>query len=194
MSVSRKSIPAFVVVSFFFLTAFIWTNAASAANLDASSLKKAWTGVTWMEAHVDQVKKSPHFVRPLKSKVVLIWTPKRIVWKVVEPNQVEMVLEDGVSTGMPTGSMDNTRIAMLARLLEKIFTVDIEGLQREFDLTFGEHEVLAVPKMASAPVRRLQIKFDADLRPATVNVETGSDQTELTFRSLKLSRNPGGPR
>lgn len=176
------------------VASFSWiVDTAFGEPLNAERLKAVWKNVTAIEARMDQIKRGPHFTRPLNSKVALTWTPETTVWKVLEPNQATMVMSKGTSTGVPGAGPDNTQIAMIAELIEDIVTVDIEALQRRFTITFGENDLSAVAIGEISPVRNLKIAFDKGLMPSVMTIVTKAEETELRFRSIKTTKAKSAP-
>jgi hypothetical protein len=171
---------------------FVAPGFARADGLTRESLKAAYANVHMLSAEIEQTKSSPYLYKPLVSRIHLEYADGRVLWRILEPVRGEVIFDNGrISTDgtvtLPPEAAE--RMAPLMRLLQAVFSVDLAVIEKDFDLVISENSLEARPRPGSEVsfVKRLVFRFQPDLSPAQVTVETGDETTELKFLHFEIS-------
>jgi len=165
---------------------------AHAGWLTRESLRAAYANVQMLSAEIEQTKSSPYLYKPLVSRIHLEFAAGRVLWRILEPVHGELVFDNGkISTDgtvtLPPEAAE--RMAPVLRFFQAVFSVDLAVIEKDFDLVFSESslEARSRPGNEGAFVKRLVFRFQPDLSPAQVTVETGDETTELKFLHFAIS-------
>lgn len=166
--------------------------AAVAREVTPGALRAAYAEVQQVTAEIEQTKSSPFLFRPLVSRIHMEYGNGRVLWRVTEPVRGELVFDNGRVSGdsaAPLSSGAAEILAPLTRLFRAVFSFDFAALGQDFDLVFSANVLEARTRAGSelAFVKRLVFRFNPDLSPASVAVETGDETTELKFLRFETS-------
>lgn len=164
----------------------------SAQELTRESLQAAYAHVATSTAEIEQTKSSPYLFKPLVSRIHMEYGNGRVLWRVIEPVRGELVFDNGRISGdsaatLPPGAAE--RMAPLMRLFRAVCSFDFAALKQDFDLVFSANVLEARAHTGSelSFVKRLVFRFNPDLSPASVAVETADETTELKFLHFETS-------
>ena len=148
-----------------------------------SAILSIWMVVGSFVAQFTQLKQSPMFDTPQKSRGVLTYRePDYLRWEYVEPQPLVWELEGN------KGNMSR-QIKSMVMLIRESIKGDLEKAQNVFDLTVQDNVIVMVPKK-----KELKTVFESvrvTLKPATQiaecveMIETGGDKTIIYFTDIQ---------
>jgi hypothetical protein len=159
------------------------------------ALRARYGNVQQLTAEVTQRKEGKYWARPFQSRIRLRYTPERVVWETVSPVRSTVVLEGSTITITGPGGEKrdlrpgdgDPRMAGLVRFIRALLAFDLSGIERDFLLAYGEGSVVATPRPGSELqlFRSIRLRFDDQLDIASLELETDSENTTLTFEHVK---------
>jgi hypothetical protein len=172
--------------------------AGGPAPLTPEALRTHYAGVQSLTADVVQVKEGKYWARPLESRIRLQYAPSRVVWETLAPIRSTVVVSDaGIamtgSDGRPRDAgpvSSDPRFAAVVRFIRALFAVDLPAIERDFALSYAPGRLVAKPRPGSDVqlFREVRLDFDEALELKTVDLETATEQTHLTFSHVERSR------
>ena len=179
---------------------------AGPARLTPDALRARYSGIRSLSADVVQVKEGRFWVRPLESRIRLRYTPQRIVWETVSPVRSTVTIEgdrlvvsDAAGKTRELGALaGDPRVVALLRFIRSLIAVDLDALERDFTIRYGEGELVATPRDGS-PLRlfeSIRLRFDASDDLTGMELVTATGRTRLSFQKIERVPPPpsGGPR
>lgn len=168
--------------------------ASSPPLLTSEALQARFGGVTELSADVTQVKEGKFWARPMRSKIKLQWTPKKILWEALTPVHSRVTIEGGALTiTAPDGSSrtlggasGDPRFSALIGLLEAFLALDLPRIEKDFALEYDGLALIARPRPTTA-VRQftaIRFRFDEQLELRTLELESESEKTRLSFENI----------
>ncbi len=183
--------------------------AAGPARLTPDALRARYAGIRSLTADVVQVKEGKYWARPLESRIRLSYTPERIVWETLSPVRSTVTIQgdrlelaDASGKRRELGAMaGDPRVAALLGFLRALIAVDLEALDRDFTIRYGEGELVATPRDGSRLrlFERIRLRFDARDDLTEMELATATERTRLSFRGVERVPPPpdaaarGGP-
>jgi len=172
--------------------------AGPAAAVSPEGLRARYGGLRKLTAEVVQVKEGKYWARPFQSRVALRYTPARVEWETVAPVRALAVIEgsalwlvgpDGARRDLGPAAGD-PKLAALLRFVRALLAVDLDAIERDFDLRFGPGELVATPRPGSALTmfHGVRLRFAPDLEIRSVELETADEKTRLLFE--RVERDP----
>lgn len=169
--------------------------AAPPQPLSAEAIRARYAGLTSLTADVVQLKEGKFWARPFESRVRLRYTPQRVVWETVKPlpstvviagGDVEITDSRGARRSLDAGARD-PRFTALLGFLQALLAFDLPGIEKDFDLAWGERELTATPRAGGAVrlFNRITMRFDADTELASLVLESEAERTRLTFTRVQ---------
>jgi outer membrane lipoprotein-sorting protein len=181
------------------LAIMLWASQATASSptqtaLTLNNLKQKYQDLGALEAEIEQTKQSPQLKRALKSQVRLESANGTVKWQVLHPGQLTVIMDsmgirlinkDGSQRKLP--AQEGQSFAALFQMIQAMIRGDIAALERDFDLTIHERELVAVPKAGSKLgfMQSMSLHFDADLQLSELTIRTKDESTSMRFKSLK---------
>jgi hypothetical protein len=163
--------------------------------LTGEALRAHYAGVRSLTADVVQVKEGKYWAKPLQSHIHLRYAPGQVVWETLTPVRSTVVVGDGGLTvtgpdGRPrdTGPVANDpRFTAVVRFIRALFAVDLPAIERDFELSYGAGRLTARPRPGSDVqlFREIRLEFDGALELRTVELETATERTHLTFTRVE---------
>jgi hypothetical protein len=184
---------------------FLWIAvgllASAQPQITAEALRARYGSVQQLTADVTQRKEGRYWARPLESRIRLRYTPERVVWETVSPVKATVVLEGGsiTITGPGGATRDlgpesgDPRMAGLVRFIRALLAFDVPAIERDFQLTYGEGTVVAIPRPTSELVffKAIRLRFDDRLNVVSIDLDTESEHTSLLLENVQ--RVPASP-
>ncbi|OFX22603.1 MAG: hypothetical protein A2V77_19065 [Anaeromyxobacter sp. RBG_16_69_14] len=177
--------------------------AASPPEITADALRARYREVRLLTADVVQVKEGRFWARPFESHIRLRYTPQRVTWETLSPVPSTVVIEGGSLTVRgPSGEYrelagmaNDPRFAALLRFLRALLALDLASLERDFVLDYGPGELVARPRPGpDVPLfTGVRLRFDRDLELVSLELETASERTRLTFHHVRHEPAPPRP-
>lgn len=172
--------------------------AGAPAPLTPEALRDHYAGVRSLTADVVQVKQGKYWARPLESRIRLQYTPGRVVWETLAPIPSTVVVGDAGMTvtgsdGRPRDAgpvSSDPRFAAVMRFIRALFAVDLPAIERDFALSYAPGLLVATPRPGSNVqlFREIRLQFDAALELTTVDLETATERTHLSFSRVERAR------
>ncbi len=174
--------------------------ATDAPAVTAEALRARHGGVRRLTADVVQVKEGKYWARPFESRVALRYTPERVEWETLAPVRALAVIQgdalwlvgqDGARRDLGPAAGD-PKLAAILRFVRALLAVDLDGIARDFVLTYGPGAVTATPRPGSdlGLFRAVRLRFAPDLEIVSVELETADEKTRLTFERVHRERAP----
>jgi len=168
----------------------------------ADALRARYGGLAGLDADVVQVKEGKYWARPFESRVKLRYTPARVEWETVAPVHALAVIEgsalwlvgpDGKKRDLGPAAGD-PRLGAILGFVRSLLSVDLDGIERDFVLTYGPGSLEATPRPGSrlALFRSVKLRFGPDLDIVSVDLETADEKTHLGFEHV-ARRGPAAP-
>jgi hypothetical protein len=184
---------------------FLWIAigllASPQPRITAEALRARYGAVQELTADVTQRKEGKYWARPLESRIRLRYTPERVVWETVSPVKATVVLEGtSITITGPGGARrdlapadGDPRVAGLVRFIRALLAFDIQAIERDFLLAYGEGTVVATPRPTSslAFFEAIRLRFDNDLNIVSIDLDTDSEHTRLLLTNVQ--RVPASP-
>jgi hypothetical protein len=169
--------------------------ATAQPNVTAEALRARYGNVQQFTADVTQRKDGKYWARPFENRIRLRYTPERVVWETVSPVKSTVVLEGSAITITGPGGErrglgpadGDPRVAGLVRFIRALLSFDLAGIERDFLLTYGDGTVVATPRPTSALTffRSIRLAFDGQLNIVSLELDTDSEHTLLTFENVQ---------
>ncbi|HEX9051269.1 MAG TPA: outer membrane lipoprotein carrier protein LolA [Anaeromyxobacter sp.] len=176
--------------------------AATPARLGPDALRARYAGIRALSADVVQVKEGRFWARPLESRIRLTYTPERITWETVAPVRStvtiagdRLVVADASGKTRELGALaGDPRVVALLGFIRALVAVDLEAIERDFTLRYGDGEVVATPRPGArlALFERIRLRFDAHDDLTGMELVTATERTRLSFRNVARTPPPPG--
>ncbi len=177
--------------------------AASPARLGPDALRARYAGIRSLTADVVQVKEGRFWARPLESRIRLAYTPERITWETVAPVRStvtisgdRLVVADATGKTRELGALaGDPRVVALLGFIRALVAVDLDAIERDFTIRFGDGELVATPRDGSRLrlFDRIRLRFDASDDLVDMELVTPTERTRLSFRNVaRVPPPPGG--
>lgn len=169
------------------------TLAAAPAPLDAGALRARYGDLSALTAEITQVKEGRYWARPMRSRVALRWTPKRIEWETKAPVRSLLVIEgetltltDARGKARAMGGAGDPRVQALVTLLKAFLSLDLPAIERQYELRYEDTELLARlrPEATVRVFQALRFAFDEKLDLRELELTSEGERTVLTFDRL----------
>jgi len=177
---------------------------APPAALTPELLRARYAGVRSLSAEVVQTKEGRYWARPLVSRIRLRYTPERITWETLSPVHSTVLVEGEKLTILASpgpardlgGAASDPRVAAMLRFLRSLLALDLDAIERDFELAYGAGELVARPRTGSdlAFLTALRLRFDPQAELTGLEIETVSERTRLAFERVERDPPPGGGR
>jgi hypothetical protein len=169
--------------------------AAGPARLDPDVLRARYAGIHSLDADVVQRKEGRFWARPFESQIRLRYTPDRIVWETLSPVHSTVTIEskrlaitDASGNSRELGAAaGDPRVVALLGFFRALITVDLESLNRDFAIQYGEGELVATPRQGEKArlFESIRLQFNARYDLVAMELVTKTERTHLTFRALE---------
>jgi hypothetical protein len=168
---------------------------AGPARLTPDALRARYAGIRSLTADVVQVKEGRFWARPLESHIRLRYTPERIVWETVSPVRSTVTIEgehltvaDAAGRTRDLGALaGDPRVGGLLGFIRSLIAVDLEALDRDFTIRYGDGELFATPRDGSTLrlFESIRLRFDARDDLTEMELATATERTRLFFRGVE---------
>jgi outer membrane lipoprotein-sorting protein len=168
---------------------------ASPARLSPDALRARYAGIRSLSADLVQVKEGRFWARPFESRIRLRYTPDRIVWETLSPIRSTVTIEgehlaitDAAGKTREVGGLSgDPRVVALLGFIRSLIAVDLQALDRDFTMRYGESELEATPREGSrlSLFQSILLRFDAHDDLVAMELVTATERTRLTFRTLE---------
>jgi outer membrane lipoprotein-sorting protein len=175
--------------------------AATPARLGPDALRARYAGIRSLSADVVQVKEGRFWARPLESRIRLTYTPEKITWETVAPVRStvtiagdKLVVADASGKTRELGALaGDPRVVALLGFIRALIAVDLEAIERDFTIRYGDGELVATPR-EDARLKlfdSVRLRFDASDDLSGMELVTPTERTRLSFRNVE--RDPPAP-
>lgn len=183
--------------------------AATPARLGPDALRARYAGIRSLSADVVQVKEGRFWARPLESRIRLTYTPERITWETVAPVRStvtiagdKLVVADSAGKTRELGALaGDPRVVALLGFIRSLIAVDLEAIERDFTIRYGDGELVATPREGARLklFETVRLRFDASDDLTGMELVTPTERTRLSFRNVARAppapaSAPGAPR
>jgi hypothetical protein len=169
--------------------------AATPARLGPDALRARYAGIRALSADVVQVKEGRFWARPLESRVRLTYTPEKITWETIAPVRStvtiagdKLVVADASGKPRELGALaGDPRVVALLGFIRSLITVDLEAIERDFTIRYGDGELVATPR-EDARLKlfdSVRLRFDASDDLTGMELVTPTERTRLSFRNVE---------
>jgi hypothetical protein len=175
--------------------------AAAPLPVTPDALQAHYGQVRTLSADVVQLKDGRFWARPLESRVRLSYTPERVVWETLTPVRSTVTIQGGTFTVVGADGRErdmglmasDPRFAAIIRFIRSLLAVDLPAIERDFTLAYGPGELVATPRQDSQfkLFRVIVLRFDPALELTSLQLETESERTRLTFHNVQCELAPG---
>ncbi|HET9598472.1 MAG TPA: outer membrane lipoprotein carrier protein LolA [Anaeromyxobacteraceae bacterium] len=176
---------------------------AAPPTVEPDALRARYARLRSLSADVVQLKEGRFWARPLESRVRLRYTPERVVWETLTPVRSTVTIEGGALTvvgadGRPRDLApvaNDRRLAGLVRFIQALLAVDLPAIERDFVLSYGPGQLVATPRPGGALdlFTGIVLRFDSDLDLVSLELDTTSERTRLSFHNVKRDLAPERP-
>ncbi len=175
--------------------------AATPARLGPDALRARYAGIRSLSADVVQVKEGRFWARPLESRIRLTYTPERITWETLAPVRStvtiagdRLVVADASGKTRELGALaGDPRVVALLGFIRSLIAVDLEALERDFTIRYGDGELVATPREGARLklFESIRLRFDERDDLTGMELVTPTERTRLAFRNVE--RDPPPP-
>ena len=168
---------------------------AGPAHLSPDALRARYSGIRSLSADVVQVKEGRFWARPLESRIRLRYTPERIVWETLSPVRStvtiegeHLVLADAAGRTRELGALaGDPRVVALLGFIRSLIAVDLESLERDFTIRYGDGELVATPREGSSLkiFESILLRFDSRDDLTGMELRTAMERTRLSFQNVE---------
>jgi hypothetical protein len=168
--------------------------AAGPARLTPDALRARYAGIRSLTADVVQVKEGRFWARPLESRIRLTYTPERIVWETLSPVPSTVTIEgdrlavaDAAGKTRELGALaGDPRVGALLRFIRSLIAVDLDALDRDFAIRYGDGELVATPRDGTPRLfESVRLRFDPRDDLTDMELATATERTRLSFRNVE---------
>lgn len=183
--------------------------AATPARLGPDALRARYAGIRSLSADVVQVKEGRFWARPLESRIRLTYTPERITWETVAPIRSTVTIAgDTLAVADASGKTralgalaGDPRVVALLGFIRSLIAVDLEAIERDFTIRYGDGELVATPREGGRLklFESVRLRFDASDDLTGMELVTPTERTRLSFQNVERvppapAGAPGAPR
>ncbi len=182
---------------------------ATPARLGPDALRARYAGIRSLSADVVQVKEGRFWARPLESRIRLAYTPEKITWETLAPIRStvtiagdRLVVADASGKTRELGALaGDPRVVALLGFIRSLIAVDLDAIERDYTLRYGDGEVVATPRDGARGrlVESIRLRVEAQDDLTGMELATPTERTRLTFRNVARvppppASGPGAPR
>ena len=165
----------------------------SAQALSLQTLKDHYFNIKSITAEVKQTKTAPYLFKPILSQIILTYEKNKISWQtktptkqtlIIQNNELFSISEKGILENIPLSK--SPQGAKLIGFFKSLFSMDFDSIQRSFQLSFKEQQMVAIPKKDSGLnfIDKMSFYFDKNLNISSVVIEAGQEKTQMVFSNV----------
>ena len=140
-------------------------------ELTLKKITDHYSNLRSFEAKITQIKNANYLIRPLESKILLTVTNNEILWNVTNPVKISIIIKDDNimisdhsrkgTDDIPGSSQFLSKQKRFISILKAIMTVDIEYLEKIFDIELLDLALIMKAKDKKEDFRKIVIFDDS---------------------------------